>query len=374
MTRTLSQKIRFFTFVCIALLAYVHGYNLKEGYLYPQSMVREPMTFTTFVEYLFSNGLLRFRIPLLFMISGYLYAMYDQRPYGQQIKSRFKTLMVPMMLWSAWGLLFTFILQQIPYTAHIVEVAHIDQLGDERPYTEIGWKGIMFRWMLAPVAYQLWFLFALFIYNLMYPLIRWAVIKVPFLWLGLTFILFFLVMNFPLLDSRGLFFFSLGVWLQKKHFSLEKQPPWFSLGLSLILFIGLAVIKTFMAFELDYYDPAAEPMNGVGIAMLILYQASVLAGILAMWFGADVVMHWFLKKKWFNHASSFSFFIFGAHVPLLPYVMAWALMSLDFLPNYRLLCYVFVPLLVLGWCIWMGSIMRRYWPSMYGWLTGGRGF
>lgn len=374
MTRTLSQKIRFFTFVCIALLAYVHGYNLKEGYLYPQSIVREPLTVTTFLEYLFSNGLLRFRIPLLFMISGYLYAMYDQRPYGQQIKSRFKTLLVPMMLWSAWGLLFTFLLQQIPYTAHIVQVAHIDQLGDDRPYAEIGWMGVLHRWILAPVAYQVWFLFALFIYNLMYPFIRWALKNIPYIWLGSSFILFFLILNLPLLDSRGLFFFSLGVWLQKRNISLEKQPSWFSLGLSLILFIGLAVVKTFMAFELDYNDPQVNPASAAAIAMLILHQASVISGIMAMWFGADKLIHWFMGKPWFNYASGFSFFIFGAHVPLLPYVMTWAMMNLDFLPNHRLICYLGVPFLVVCWCIWMGSLVRKYWPAMYGRLTGGRGF
>lgn len=68
MTRSLSQKFRFFTFVCIALLAYVHGYNLRDTYLNPFSTVDEPLTFTAFFEYLFANGLLRFRIPMLFLI------------------------------------------------------------------------------------------------------------------------------------------------------------------------------------------------------------------------------------------------------------------------------------------------------------------
>jgi hypothetical protein len=81
MSRFLSQKLRFFTFLCIALLVYVHGYNLKVAYLYPVSTVQEPLTITSFFEYLFANGLLRFRIPMLFMISGFLYAWYDTKPY-----------------------------------------------------------------------------------------------------------------------------------------------------------------------------------------------------------------------------------------------------------------------------------------------------
>jgi Acyltransferase family len=375
MTRSLSQKFRFFTFVCIALLAYVHGYNLRDTYLTPFSTVNEPLTLTSFFEYLFSNGLLRFRIPLLFMISGYLYAMYDHRTYLRQIKSRFRTLIVPLLLWSAFGLLLTFLLQQIPYTADVIAKTNIDQLGDNRPYTEIGWLGIIERWLLAPISYQLWFLFTLFGFNLIYPAIKWLVIKYPYIWLPLTFFYFFLLIQLPFIDSRGLFFFSLGVWIQKKNFDIEKEPSWFSLGLTLILFIGLSVIKTFMAFELEPFEfRTAITYSPTAIVLTLLHQLAILTGILAMWFGVDRVIYWFIRQKWFQHASGFSFFIFGIHVPLLPYVMTWALMTLSFLPNYRLLCYLLVPLAVLVFSVWMGSLFRRFAPAFYKLLTGGRGF
>jgi fucose 4-O-acetylase-like acetyltransferase len=375
MTRSLSQKFRFFTFVCIALLAYVHGYNLRDTYLNPFSTVTEPLTFTSFFEYLFSNGLLRFRIPLLFMISGYLYAMYDHRPYLQQIKSRFRTLIVPLLLWSAFGLLLTFFLQQIPYTANVVLKANLDQLGDSRPYTEIGWMGVLQRWLFSPISYQLWFLMALFVFNLIYPFIKWLVLKFPYIWLPLTFFYFFLLVQLPFLDSRGLFFFSLGVWIQKKNFDIEKEPSWFSLGLAIILFIGLSVIKTFMAFELEPYEFRTAYMpNTTAIVLILLHQVAIVVGILAMWFGVDRVMYWFMNQKWFQHASGFSFFIFGVHVPLLPYVMTGALMSLSFLPNYRLLCYILIPLVVLAFSVWLGSLFRKFVPGVYKILTGGRGF
>lgn len=375
MTRTLSQKFRFFTFVCIALLAYVHGYNLRDTYLSPFSTVNEPLTFTSFFEYLFSNGLLRFRIPLLFMISGYLYAMYDHRTHLQQVKSRFSTLIVPFLLWSAFGLLLTFLLQQIPYTADVVVKANLDQLGDNRPYTEIGWFGIIRRWLLNPISYQLWFLVALFVFNLIYPVIKWLVIRYPYIWLPLTFLYFFLLVQLPFLDSRGLFFFSLGVWIQKKNLNIEEEPSWFSLGLTLILFVGLSVIKTFMAFELASFEfRTALVPNTTAIVLTMLHQFAILSGILAMWFGANKVIHWFMKQKWFQHASGFSFFIFGLHVPLLPYMMTWALTTFQFLPNYRLICYLFIPLVLLVLSVWFGSLLRKYLPDVYKLMTGGRGF
>lgn len=375
MTRSLSQKFRFFTFICIALLAYVHGYNLRDTYLNPFSTVDEPLTFTAFFEYLFANGLLRFRIPMLFMISGYLYAMYDHRSYGQQLKSRFRTLLIPYLLWSAFGLLLTFAFQQIPYTADIVVQANLDQLGDNRPYTEIGWMGIIKRWLGHPIAYQLWFLLTLFVFNLLYPVIRWLVVKIPYIWLPLAFIYFLFLFYLPFIDSRGLLFFSLGVWIQKKNFSVEEQPKWFSLGLCLILFIGLNVIKTFMAFELEPFEfRQATGPTVTAITLTMLYQFSILAGILAMWFGADRIIQKVMKQAWFHKVSGFSFFIFGMHVPLLPYVMTWALLSLNFLPLYRFVLYIVVPLVVLLFCIWTAGLVRRYLPGVYSMLTGGRGF
>ncbi|NCU03351.1 MAG: acyltransferase [Chitinophagaceae bacterium] len=369
MTRSLSQKFRFFTFVCIALLAYVHGYNLNVTYLAPFSTVSEPLTFTTFFEYFISNGLLRFRIPMLFIISGYLYATYDHRPYGQQVKKRFRTLIVPYFIWSAFGLLLTFLLQQFPYTAKVVTAAALDQLNDNRPYAEIGWAGMLERFVLAPVSYQLWFIVALFFFNLAYPCIRWLVTKIPYIWLPLTFLLFFVtVIQIPLFDFRGLFFFSLGVWIQKQNIDIEKEPKWFSLGWALILFIGLCIIKTFMAFEFEATGWASWA------PLIIIHQVAVVAGIMAMWFGADKIIHWCVSKPWFNYASGFSFFIFGMHVPLLPYVMKWAVMNTSLMPMYRLLCFLLVPLLVLCFCIVVGTVLRKFVPKAYMAMTGGRGF
>ena len=77
MNRFTSQKFRFYSFICIALLLFVHGYNLKQTYLEPFSLVRERLTFTSFFEYFMANGILRFRLPMLFAISGYFFAMQD---------------------------------------------------------------------------------------------------------------------------------------------------------------------------------------------------------------------------------------------------------------------------------------------------------
>ena len=111
MNRFLSQKFKFYSFVSIALLLYVHGYNLQETYLMHYSVVKEPLTTTAFIEYFLANGALRFRIPL-FIISGYIYALQDSKPYAERIKKRFITLIIPFFIWSAIGLATTWLWQQ----------------------------------------------------------------------------------------------------------------------------------------------------------------------------------------------------------------------------------------------------------------------
>jgi fucose 4-O-acetylase-like acetyltransferase len=367
MSRFLSQKLRFFTFVCIALLVYVHGYNLKVGYLSPVSTVDEPLTFTTFFEYLFANGLLRFRIPMLFMISGFLYAWFDNRPYAERTKKRFTTLIIPYLIWSAIGLLVTFLLQQNPVTAKAVFDSQLDQLGDNRTYIEIGWAGIIKRWLIVPISFQLWFIFALFIYNVAYPGIRWMVLNIPYIWFPVSFLLWFTYFNIFFIEGQGLFYFSVGIWLQKKNISVERKPNWFAQGFFWILFIGICIIKTFMAFELE---PGAA---STFYTLWLLYNFASIAGILAVWYGADPLVTWCMNRKWFSKASSFSFFIYGFHIPLMAYLMKLAFMYLHNLPNYRLLCYLLVPAFTVLLSISLAELIRRIVPSVYRVMTGGRG-
>jgi len=369
MNRLISHKFRFYSFICIALLLFVHGYNLNETYLQPYSPVQEPLTFTTFFEYFLANGILRFRIPLLFLISGYIYALQDNKPYGERTKKRFITLMIPYFIWSAVGLAITYLLQQLPATAQAVADAKIDQLGDNRPYEEIGWEGILTRWTLTPTSFQLWFIRVLFLYNVLYPIFRWLVIKFPIPWFIISFSLFFLVFNFSyMVEGQGLFFFTLGIWLKKTDFAIDRQPRWFSLPLAWLFFIGCSVIKTFMAFELEPYD-----MVSIWV-MATLYASSIIAGIMAVWYGLDKAVKWFMSKRWFVWTSSFSFIIYGLHVPLVFYITRLFYMYFSHLSNYRLLTYLLAPLLTLLICIGVGALLRKLIPGVYKLATGGRGF
>jgi hypothetical protein len=368
MHKYLSQKFKFFTFVCIALLLFVHGYNLQVTYLTPFSIVEEKLTFTTFFEYFLANGFLRFRIPMLFAISGYIFSIQDSKPYVQRIKKRFGTLLVPYFIWGAIGLAITFLLQQFPVTASAVAKSAIDQLGDNRPYSEIGWSGIFYRWLLAPPSFQLWFIRSLFVYNLLYPVFRWGVTKYPVVAFTFLFLLWVTLLQIPFLEGQGMFFFAVGIWLQKRSYPIDRDPEWYSASLSWLVFVGICVIKTFMAFEFDALTPT------IYWALTVLHVLATTAGVIAVWFSSDTVVQWFMQRNWFVWVTSFSFFIFGFHVPLLPYVTTLFFMYGTSFQWYRLSTYLLAPCLVLLFCIAIGALLRAALPGVYKIITGGRGF
>ncbi|HSK14159.1 MAG TPA: acyltransferase, partial [Phnomibacter sp.] len=293
---------------------------------------------------------------------------YDYKPYGERTKKRAVTLLIPYLLWSAIGLLITFIFQLFPYTAAAVKAANLDQLGDNRPYLEIGWKGILFRWLLVPISFQLWFIFVLFLYNAIYPFIRWMLKRLPWLWFGITFLLWFTLFNVRYVEGQGLFFFTLGIWLQKKQINIEREPRWFSLGLAWIFFLGLCTIKTFIAFE---FDPDA---TATGITLSVLHNMAVVSGIFAVWFSVDKLANWWMSQPSLKGSPAYSFFIYGLHVPLLQYCMVLALWLSADLPFARMSTYFLVPLFIIVVCIILANITRKFAPKFYGLLTGGRGF
>ncbi len=367
MHRSLSRKFTFYTFICIALVLFVHGYNLQETYLTPFSLVHERLTFTTFTEYLFANGLLRFRIPMLFAISGYIFSIQDKKRYGVRVKKRFQTLVIPYLIWSAVGLFITFALQSAEPTAAIVREAALDQLGDNRPYAEMGWRELLHRWLLAPPSFQLWFIRSLFVYNLAYPLFRWGVLKAPIPTFSILFLLWITMARLPLAEGQGMFFFALGIWLQKRSVPLDRPPSWFSHYLAWLFFAGLCVIRTFIAFE---FEAMTGPLYW---SMMLLYVVAVSAGVMAVWFSFDPVVNWLMHKKWFVWSTAFSFFIYGLHIPLLAYFTTYLLRSLNHYPGYRLGIYLLAPSVILLFCIGTGALLRRALPRTYRVMTGGRG-
>ena len=367
MNQFLSKKIKFYLFVSIILVVFVHGYNLNESYLQPFTIINEPIRFTTFIEYWLANGIFRFVVPLLFIISGYLFSIGDSTPYRIRIKKKLNTLIIPYLIWSAIALGVTYFLQTNHFTSQAVVDAHLDQLGDNRPLNVISWNSLLMRWLLFPIAYQLWFVRCLFFYNLASPLIMKAMIKSPKIWFSVCAFLWVVGFGTPLFEGEGLLFFSLGIYLHKNKMNVETNNFLLSSKMWVFIFVLITALKTFLAFKMHW---GVESY----ILLSILHKISIISGVISIWFGADSLVEYLMNLQWFNSISSYSFIIYAFHVPLLNYLTRFVFSHVTHFTLFRLSAFVGIPIVIIIFSLIFGIIFRKITPKLYGFCTGGRGF
>jgi fucose 4-O-acetylase-like acetyltransferase len=367
-----SLKFKFWSFLSMFLLVFVHCYNLHERYMQPWTIPGEPMTLTTFTEYFLANGIFRFRIPMLFIISGFLYALHDSKPYKQRTVKRLRTLLLPYLIWSAAGLAFTWGLEMFPYTRGLVSGSNIIRIDEHRlllhDYT---WYELMFRWILIPVPFQLWFIRVLLIYNIAYPAIRWCVTHpvARYFFFPVAFLMWMGTMGFVFFEGEGLLFFSLGVWIQKTGFNIDIPRRWLRPAWWALVFFVIAAVKTLLAFTGErFLGSAIYPV------LSAMHKLVILSGLIAAWYGCNSLVSWSMKHSWFVWLTGFSFMIYAVHVPLAPYLLEALFSVVSMVPYYRLISFFLLPVTIIAFIVGFSALLRSWLPRFYATLTGGRGF
>jgi len=372
LSAAISEKFKWWVFISIVLIVFLHGYNLQQRFLQPWTTVYEALTPTTFTEYFLANGVLRFLIPMLFAISGFLYALHDTMPNGRRIRRRLRALLLPYLIWSTFAIVMTWLLELFPYTRHIVFTSGIAYIDDRRRLLhDYRWFELLRSWLLSSIAYQLWFLRVLLMYNLVYPVLRWCIGHPIVKWIFWVTLLLLWIGSFESVfaDGEGLLFFSFGIWLQKTNFNIDSAAY---RRRTILVWAGLlmasAAAKTWLAFK-----GQAMLGNQVFPVIILLHKLTVASGLIVAWFGLDVLNCWCMRNRRFVALTAFSFFIYAFHTPLVGYAINPMLSWLHPLPAFRLLGFLLLPLAVIALSIGLGAVLRRIAPRAYRTLTGGRG-
>ena len=149
-----------FRFLAVAAVVYYHAYHSEPGafILAPQ----QAHSFEGFVEGFVSQALMRWGLPLLAVISGFLFfRTLTPTAHGflTKMRTRVRTIVIPFLIWSGLGVLFA------------IAVAH-SPARDVSPYWTITSAGeALHRWLVDPVIYPLWFLQALMTCVVLSPLV-----------------------------------------------------------------------------------------------------------------------------------------------------------------------------------------------------------
>jgi membrane-bound acyltransferase YfiQ involved in biofilm formation len=156
--------------------------------------------------------------------------------------------------------------------------------------------------------------------------------------------------------------------MQKNSFDIERHSSGLKPSLWGILFVSFAFIKTFLAWK-------GQPLLGGAVfpILTLMHKIVVLSGLVACWYGLDPIVGWCMKQKWFTWLSAFAFIIYAMHTPLVAYAITPFLFLLEPMPAFHLVAFILLPLIVIGFCIITGFLLRLLVPNIYSILTGGRG-
>jgi len=342
-------------------LVFVHGYTLESKLKTASDLIGEPMNFTSFFEMLVVNSFLRFRIPLLMIISGYLMAKSTHDSHISLIRSRFKSLIVPFFLISIISIIFVFLLETLIYPNSTTAIwdTRVDLLGT---------KGLLVRIFVNPFAYQLWYIKFLFLLVLLFPVLKFLANRIPKLFLIVLFLMWvFGEESSLLIHAKFSIFFVIGIFLFDKKIDILNKPKWFRTSHFLILFILVGLFKTYISFK------GVEIMGAKAVlANSILLDLNILTGILLSWFGINTILYKIENIKWYTRATGYGFFIYAFHAPLINLLNSPSLVLTRDLFANRLLVFLFLPIVVIAFCILLHEFVKTLFPQFFRLLTGAR--
>jgi len=354
----ISLRFAALSFVCMLGVVLGHAYNLPMRYLQPWTTVGEALTFNRFVQFFCANGLIRPVVPLFFLMSGYLNLPSSTEPHSQKIWKRAKSLLVPYLLWSYIGLCTYALMDMWPYGRTLIEYASLGSFSNMR-ILDYNWQQLLYRWIMEPIPFQLWFLRVLFVYTALSPWLVKAVARYPIATLSTFSVLWFTGFGTYFVEGDGLFFFTLGLWIRQRGIDLEhpaisRHLPWMA-----VLWITLLLVKAWLAFQCPH-------LNGL---QFILFRLSQPMGVYVLWCSS---LHWAGLGR-LAAFSKYNLVVYGFHVPILYFVTDAVLLTHAPAGQWLHLGVFFGSFAaVAAVCVLLGKGMRMIMPSIAELMTGGR--
>ena len=163
-------------------------------------------------------------------------------------------------------------------------------------------------------------------------------------------------------DWKGLTFFLLGavIALERRRDVTLTPAPWVG-KLLFPLFIVACVLYTALLRDVSAFWAHS------------LHKALMCLAMAAIWFGYETYLRPLEGRRLVTLLLPFSFFIFAAQEPLLTILKRVGLHVIGSSDVDMLIVYFASALATLVIVVAVAALVRRYLPTPYAWLTGGRG-
>lgn len=347
----MSVKLKSLSFLLMVCVVFFHAHNMNTG------STGQHRGYSLFIQNFLGDGLTRIAVPLFFTISGYLFFLSikgSATEFITKYKKRVRTLLIPYLFWSVWGLLVFFILQTIPQSKVFFNHGLIIN------YTT---SQLLHTVFLDSLSYQLWFLKDLIVLIIISPVIYWLIGFFNVFFIIILATAWFYNLDFVIFLNESVLFFAIGAFISLKQnqlltFRFKKQ----SLVLAFFWFV-IVLIKTILS-QLEMINLTTY---------FIIIKISVLFGVPAVWGLYDVLFtKKDLSKSKVYPLFSFTFFLYGFHEPLLTILKKGLLFALGKSELASLAAYFFTAILAISISILVGCCLSKITPRFYSVITGGR--
>lgn len=345
---SLSEKISVSMFLAIALVVLRHSFNVH--IYFPDIHSIGVLDVNSFVQ-LFMLNITDFAVPFFFIISGYLFFLdYNLSDTLIKWRKRFQSLFIPYVIWNILLILFFIIIQQFSFTS---------QFSNYEKF-EVKLSSILSAIFLDPALGQFWYIRDVIIFIIIAPLLFLIYQKKN---LSLLFLVILIILWRPvdttICSSEGLLFFNIGGYLAYQKSNLKSD---LTSTKSLILYFAFWVcLKVILVLGLSLDKNIIEALK----------KGSIIIGLLFFWDFIDVLM----TKKNISillNLSSYSFFIYAFHSPLIKMLYK---VSLSYLPQSQVTgigAYFLLPMLVIILSVVVAITLKKFIPTIYNVMVGGR--
>lgn len=369
-TQSLSEIIAASRFLMIYGLVVHHIFTIPNTLSFPRQGMSEYSYFLPEAIGAFFHMAFMTAVPMLSVISGYLFFSAGNFNYLDVMKKKFKTIALPAWLWCSLWLLVAFGLYFVGHERGMFEWANYSF--DEFSFMTLlnGVVGITDH----PFAFQFWFVHDLILAFLIFPLIKYLLDNLGIIFLLGCFLFWFLGFGLPVFfSSNVLFFFVVGAYIahpgNKLVLELLFWPPVFIRYLVLFLFV-IFLLGRSLTFV--FFDEGSMIANFLRtdkfLLMLRVFGVLGFAQILYLLSVNFKSCFNFLRDK-----SGYAFLIFAIHYPVIEILKIAA----SRIPGQAsafgaFLSWLLIPMLTVSICIFFSWLLCRTFPKLFALLNGSR--
>lgn len=337
MTKYLSDKLTILYTLLIIMVVYIHSYYL-EAEQYPTAM---------FLQKIIGGGICRIANCLFFCISGYLFVrnINSLKEVFTKQRKRIETLLVPYILWNVIFVLWYVALEYIPGVSRFN-----NSTGLLNGYSDVPIWECLYNLLVAPAAFQLWFLRDLLVMLVFTPLLWWVVKKQ---WV----VALVMALCFTAVYS-WLIYYWIGIVIGVTRCDIEDYPrPNWAVTAGCAVFLGYAVCLAY-GYEETRWEGTLANLLGLYLAWS-LYDVFAKGRCLA-------------NKGIWRYICGYSFFIYCFHEPAFNIIKKLALAVCGTSEPVLIFFYLVNPWIMVAIAVVIARLIQRIMPQAYKILTGGR--